>query len=163
MAVTTTPQQPHAQPPDAGPGAISAALAQISSRLRLARWVRHASRGALIGTAPALIALVLAHWDRLPDRLPLEAAVSVPLLLGLLAGDRDGVSASDFGDGRRPAGGSAARLERAAVVGAGIRKIAWGDRPGRRRPCAACSLPMRRPTPKACVRATRFRSRCRGS
>lgn len=79
MAVTT-------KPPAAGPSAITGALAQITSRLRLQRWVRHASRGALAGTAPALTAVVLAHFDLLPDWLPLEAAIPVPILLGILAG-----------------------------------------------------------------------------
>ncbi len=79
MAVTTKTSL-------AGPSAISGALAQITSRLRLARWVRHASRGALVGTAPALVAVVLAHFDVLPDWLPLEAAIPLPILLGILAG-----------------------------------------------------------------------------
>ncbi len=72
--------------PLAGPGAISDALAQIMSRLRLARWVRHASRGALAGTVPALISIVLAHFDLLPDWLPLEATIPMPILFGVLAG-----------------------------------------------------------------------------
>ncbi len=80
MAVTTKQQ------PAAGPSAISDALAQITSRLRLVRWVRHAARGALAGTALALIAVVLAHFDLLPDWLPLEAAIPVPILLGIAGG-----------------------------------------------------------------------------
>ena len=79
MAVTT-------KTPLAGPSAISEALAQITSRLRLQRWVRHASRGALGGTALALAAVVLAHFDMLPDWLPLEAAIPAPILLGIAAG-----------------------------------------------------------------------------
>ena len=79
MAVTTEPSA-------AGPSAISGALAQIRTRLRLVRWVHHASRGALAGTSVALIAVVLAHFDWLPDWLPLEAAVPLPILLGIAAG-----------------------------------------------------------------------------
>ncbi len=65
---------------------ISHALAQITARLRLVRWVRHAARGALAGTVVALLAVVPAHWDLLPDWLPLEAALPVPIVLGILAG-----------------------------------------------------------------------------
>ena len=72
--------------PAAGPNAISSALAQITARLRLVRWVRHAARGALAGTGIALIAVVLAHFDWLPDWLPLEAAIPIPSVLGVLAG-----------------------------------------------------------------------------
>ena len=70
----------------AGPSAISEALAQITARLRLARWVRQAARGALAGICLALIAVALAHFDLLPDWLPLEAAIPIPILLGVLAG-----------------------------------------------------------------------------
>ncbi len=79
MAVTTKPSA-------AGPSAITGALAQITSRLRLQRWVGHASRGALAGTVLALVAVALAHFDVLPDWLPLEAALVVPILLGILVG-----------------------------------------------------------------------------
>ena len=79
MAVTTEQQA-------AGPGAITEALAQIMSRLRLARWVHHAARGGLIGTVPALIAVVLAHFDVLPIWLPLEAALAIPIIVGIAAG-----------------------------------------------------------------------------
>ncbi len=72
--------------PAAGPNAISSALAQITARLRLVRWVRHAARGALAGTILALIAVMLAHFDWLPDWLPLEAAIPTPIILGVLAG-----------------------------------------------------------------------------
>ncbi len=65
---------------------ISHALAQITARLRLVRWVRHAARGALAGTVVALLAVVLAHFDWLPDCLPLEAAIPIPIVLGILAG-----------------------------------------------------------------------------
>ncbi len=66
--------------------AISHALAQITGRLRLVRWVRHASRGALAGTGLALVAALLSHWDLLPGWLPLEAAIPVPVAFGILAG-----------------------------------------------------------------------------
>ena len=72
--------------PAPGPNAITNALAQITARLRLVRWVRHTSRGALAGTGVALAAVVLAHWDWLPDWLPLEAAIPVPIALGVLIG-----------------------------------------------------------------------------
>jgi hypothetical protein len=72
--------------PVAGPNAISEALAQITKRLRLVRWVRHAARGALAGIVLALIAVALAHFDLLPDWLPLEAVIPIPILLGVFAG-----------------------------------------------------------------------------
>ena len=72
--------------PNAGPNAISHALAQITARLRLVRWVRHAGRGALAGVGLGVIAVALTHFDLLPDWLPLEAAIPVPILLGVLAG-----------------------------------------------------------------------------
>ena len=80
MAVTLSEE------PTTGPKAIAEALAQIMSRLRLVRWVRHASRGALVGVGLALIAVVLAHFDLLPDWLPLEAVIPVPIVLGILGG-----------------------------------------------------------------------------
>ena len=79
MAVTTEPSA-------AGPSAITEALAQITSRLRLERWVHHAARGGLIGTVPAFVAIVLAHFDVLPEWLPLEAALAAPIVLGIAAG-----------------------------------------------------------------------------
>ncbi len=68
------------------PNAISEALAQVTARLRLARWMRHASRGALGGLGVALVAVILAHLDLLPEWLPLEAVIPVTILLGIAAG-----------------------------------------------------------------------------
>lgn len=82
MATVTTESPPTGY----GPSAISAALKQVTARLRLARWVRHASRGALAGVCFGLIALVFAHFDLLPDWLPLEALLPLALLLGIVAG-----------------------------------------------------------------------------
>ncbi len=65
---------------------ISAALAQVTARLRLARWVRHASRGALGGVIAALVLVILAHLNLLPDWLPLEAVIPVAILLGVAVG-----------------------------------------------------------------------------
>jgi len=70
----------------AGPNVISDALAQVTARLRLARWVRHASRGALGGVAVALVAVILAHLSLLPDWLPLEAVIPIATFLGVAAG-----------------------------------------------------------------------------
>ena len=88
MATTTTRStQPAPGPaPLPGPNAISEALAQVTARLRLARWVRHAARGALAGVAVALVAVVCAHFDVLPDWLPLEAVLPLALLLGIAGG-----------------------------------------------------------------------------
>ena len=80
---TTLPRSP--QPPP-GPNALSDALAQVAARLRLARWVRHAARGALAGAGVALIAAVLSHFDWLPGWLPLEAVIPAALLLGIAGG-----------------------------------------------------------------------------
>ena len=78
MATTLQP------PPTAhGPNAISEALQKVTSRLRLVRWVRHASRGVLAGVGVSLVAVVLAHFDLLPDWLPLEAVLPLALLLGI--------------------------------------------------------------------------------
>ena len=82
MATTTT-DRPQA---NAGPRAISEALAQVTARLRLARWVRHAARGALGGVAVAFVAVLLAHFDLLPDWLPLEAVLPGVILLGVAGG-----------------------------------------------------------------------------
>lgn len=70
----------------AATNAILEALAQVTARLRLARWVRHASRGALGGVVLSLISVGLAHFDFLPDWLPLEAFIPLVLLLGIGAG-----------------------------------------------------------------------------
>lgn len=80
---STLSEQHAAVPP---PSAISETLAQVTKRLRLARWLRHASRGALAGLCAAFPAVALAHFDLLPDWLPLEAALPVSLLLGAAAG-----------------------------------------------------------------------------
>ena len=72
--------------PSPAPNAITTALAQITRRLRLVRWLRYASRGALAGAGFALLAVVLAHWDWLPGWLPLEATIPLPILLSVLAG-----------------------------------------------------------------------------
>ena len=69
-----------------GPNAIAEALRQVTSRLRLVRWVRHAARGALAGVGVSLVAVVLAHFDLLPDWLPLEAILPITLLLGIACG-----------------------------------------------------------------------------
>jgi hypothetical protein len=69
-----------------GSNVISEALQQVTSRLRLVRWVRHASRGALVGVGVGLVAVVLAHFDLLSDWLPLEAVIPLALLLGIGAG-----------------------------------------------------------------------------
>ena len=66
--------------------AISEALAQVTARLRRARWMRHASRGALGGVAVALIAVILAHLNLLPDWLPLEAVIPIAIGMGVAAG-----------------------------------------------------------------------------
>ena len=88
MATTLTPRpQPVPGPnPLPGPNAIGEALAQVTARLRLARWVRHAARGALVGVAVALLAVVCAHFDVLPDWLPLEGVLPGAILLGIAAG-----------------------------------------------------------------------------
>ena len=72
--------------PSSGPNAISNALAQVTARLRLVRWLRHASRGALGGIVLSLAAVALAYFDLLPEWLPLEALIPIALLLGVGAG-----------------------------------------------------------------------------
>ena len=86
MATITTPRPQPSPAPLPGPKAISEALAQVTARLRLARWVRHTSRGALGGVAIALVAVVCAHFDALPDWLPLEAVLPGVVLLGIAGG-----------------------------------------------------------------------------
>jgi len=86
MATISTPRPQPGPAPLPGPNAISEALAQVMTRLRLVRWVRHASRGALAGVAVALVAVVCAHFDVLPDWLPLEAVLPGALLLGVAGG-----------------------------------------------------------------------------
>ena len=86
MATITTPRPQPSPAPLPGPKAISEALAQVTARLRLARWVQHTSRGALGGVAIALVAVVCAHFDALPDWLPLEAVLPGVVLLGIAGG-----------------------------------------------------------------------------
>jgi len=87
MATTLdTPQTGPGPLPPPGSDTITRALAQVVARLRLVRWVRHAARGALIGTGLALVAVVLAHFDVLPDWLPLEVVLPAAILLGVAVG-----------------------------------------------------------------------------
>jgi len=50
------------------------------------RWVRCAAFGALIGEAAALIAVVLGHFDLLPDWLMLEILIPFCILAGVVIG-----------------------------------------------------------------------------
>ena len=68
------------------PGALEDALGAVARRLRLVRWIRYASRGALAAATVSLAAVVCDHFDILPDALPLAAVISVAFALGLLAG-----------------------------------------------------------------------------
>ena len=88
MATTLVrePLPPPSPTPVTGSSAVSDALAQVTARLRLVRWVRHASRGALAGLAVCLVAIALAHFDFLPDWLYLEAFLPIVLILGIGAG-----------------------------------------------------------------------------
>lgn len=63
--------------------ALRDALAQIVRRLWRVRWLRLASRGALIATCLSLLAVGLAHGGLLPTWLPLELMIPVLLLLGV--------------------------------------------------------------------------------
>jgi hypothetical protein len=63
--------------------ALHSALAQVTRRLRLARWLGSASRGALIAVALSLLAVGLDHWHLLPKVLPLALVIPVLLLLGV--------------------------------------------------------------------------------
>ena len=76
------------RPPQAEikPGALEDALVAVARRLRLARWVRHASRGALIAIAVSLVAVLCDHFDLLPDWLPLGGFIAAAFALGLLIG-----------------------------------------------------------------------------
>ena len=85
MATTTT-RGPQPGPTSPTERTVTQALAAVSSRLRLLRWVRHASRGALVGIGLALIAVALAHFDWLPERLPLEVLLPALLVVGIGAG-----------------------------------------------------------------------------
>ena len=82
--LTRGPQSAPGQLP--GPNTIAEALAQVTARLRLVRWVRHASRGALAGLAVGLVTVLCAHFDVLPDWLPLEAVLPGAVLLGIGVG-----------------------------------------------------------------------------
>lgn len=83
MATTTT-RGPQPGPTSPTERTVTQALAAVSSRLRRLRWVRHAARGALVGLGLALVAVALAHFDWLPERLPLE--ILLPALLVLSVG-----------------------------------------------------------------------------
>ena len=79
MATTLEPETPSSF----GPNAISDALVSVTARLRLVRWVRHASRGALVGIAVCLVVVALSHFNLLPSWLYLEAVLPIVLLLGI--------------------------------------------------------------------------------
>ena len=68
------------------PESLDHALAPLAARLRTHLWVRYASRGALAGTCVAIVGVVLAHLNFLPDALPLEALVPSTIALGVVAG-----------------------------------------------------------------------------
>ncbi len=82
MATTTT-RGPQPGPPSPTERTVTQALAAVSARLRRLRWVRHASRGALVSIGLALVAVGLAHFDWLPDRLPLEILLPALLVVGI--------------------------------------------------------------------------------
>ena len=65
---------------------LSRALTPLAARMRVFRWVRYASRGALGGIAVSLVAVVCAHLNILPDALPLEAVIPGSIALGIAAG-----------------------------------------------------------------------------
>src|SRR3569833_802218 len=81
-------QQPYYQPPgpppnwQSGPAPLDHALRQVVGRMRWIRWVRCVAFGALMGEAAALIAVVLAHFDLLPDWLMLEILIPFCILVG---------------------------------------------------------------------------------
>ncbi len=85
MATTTT-REPQNGPSSPTERTVTQALASVSARLRLLRWVRHASRGALVGLALSLAAVGLAHFDWLPEPLPLEVLLPALLVIGIGAG-----------------------------------------------------------------------------
>jgi hypothetical protein len=67
-------------------GALEDALGAVARRLRLGRWVRHASRGTLAAVAVSLVAVILDHFDLLPDALPLALIIALAFGIGLLGG-----------------------------------------------------------------------------
>lgn len=69
-----------------GTEALEEALAAVARRLRLARWVRHASRSMLVALGVGLIAVALDHFDLLPDALPLAFVLPALLALGVIIG-----------------------------------------------------------------------------
>ena len=85
MATTTT-REPQPGPASPTERTVTQALAAVSARLRLLRWTRHASRGALGGLALSLLAVGLAHFEWLPDQLPLEVLLPALFVLGMGAG-----------------------------------------------------------------------------
>ena len=68
------------------PESLDRALAPLAARLRTHLWIRYAGRGALAGTCVAIVGVVLAHLNVLPDALPLEALVPSTIALGVVAG-----------------------------------------------------------------------------
>ena len=103
-----------------GPGALEDALAAVARRLRLARWVRHASRGALVAVAFSLVAVVCDHFDLLPDWLPLGGVIAAAFAIGLVSRHRYGLHQAPQPDGRCPARRDAPGPERAPVVRPGF-------------------------------------------
>ena len=85
MATTTT-RGPQPGPLSPTERTVTQALAAVSSRLRRLRWVRHAARGALVSLGLALVTVALAHFNLLPEALPLEILLPALLVLGVGAG-----------------------------------------------------------------------------
>ncbi len=73
-------------PPLGNPLALSAALLPVARRLRLARWLHHATRGALAAVLLSLLCVGLARVNLLSPRFPLELIVPLLLALGVAAG-----------------------------------------------------------------------------
>lgn len=65
---------------------LTSALAPLAARMRFSRWVRYASRGALAGMGVSLVGVILAHFDLLPDSIPLEALIPIAIGAGVVAG-----------------------------------------------------------------------------
>jgi hypothetical protein len=65
---------------------LTDALAPLAVRMRVSRWVRYASRGALAGMGVSLIGVILAHFDILPDSVPLEALIPIAIGVGVAGG-----------------------------------------------------------------------------
>lgn len=72
--------------PDTSSTHLTLALKQVTRRIRMRRWMRHASIGMLIAVVLSLVSIVLDHFAIFPDWVFIEVLIPILLLCGLIGG-----------------------------------------------------------------------------